>query len=432
MYHSMYFQDDEGNTYNTWDNWFLVPSERPSIAPPSVNAPYDDFKDEFGGINLRLLDTNDVEYTSRSGSHTWIIDNEYGEHGNWYDIYSDVMLKLHGKKMKVWLEDEPDFYYYGRLIVANFKSEESYSTIEIQYLFEPYKYKMEPYTYSNYVEVPLSKNPIYPYIETDNIPSSWYDNFNAGFVQSSYDPNSYVPGTNYPATYAESYINITNHGKYDAPFILKIHPTFEYVPDPDYPDYKDAKYYYKYNGEEYELLASAPGLQKMYYRRLRLRNASVDKLTGSLKSIMVEDFNMDPWELTTDDLFQNENCRGTVFDGVNKETYRLWDSPNTNFEHVSNGKYNLYGPRNQDILDEEYTYPSTKIYSKPTMETTKSFYFPVRKPGTTSIGVGVPTGCFLNYATTFKNRPGTGEWDGNSISPYIKLRYDIEVRERYI
>lgn len=428
MYHSMYFQDDEGNAYNTWDNWFLVPSERPSIAPPSVNAPYDDFKDEFGGINLQLLDTNDVEYESRSGSHTWIIDNEYGEHGNWYDIYSDVMLKLHGKKMKVWLEDEPDYYYYGRLIVTNFKSEESYSTIEIQYLFEPYKYKMVPQVYSKVVKVPLfQKNRWgWPFIMFVN------DDYSTGWNGFTLDENVYRPDSSFDGTYSsDSPLEIINNGKYGAPMLVKIYPCINDIDEQT----GYGKLFYTVNNEEHSIDVSE---FNFYIRRLRLSKMSYDKLSGSYKSMMIEDVNipLEEKDGSNSYLYPLGECNPIVFDGINKKIYRNW-------QNVKAGEHSIYGARNSSISRVTQIYdadgtPSGTSYSRNALESYKGFYFPIAKPGVNYVDVGVSTGCYFTYLKRESDpsyAPITGagnlaRYDLDDL--YFYMKYDVEVYERYI
>lgn len=145
MYHSVYY-----GSYNSWNTWCLVPSERPSIAPPEIYTPYDDFKDGLGAIDLDLLTNNDMEMVGRSGTHQWIIDTfEREDRGmEWFDVYSSILQKIHGKKMQIILEDEPNYYYYGRVSVKDYKAEASHSTLSIDYLVEPYKYDLAKTTHS--------------------------------------------------------------------------------------------------------------------------------------------------------------------------------------------------------------------------------------------------------------------------------------------
>jgi len=54
-----------------------------------------------------------------------------------------VKNALHGKKMRIILDDDPHFYYVGRLHVSKFTNERNIGKITIEADCEPYKYKLE-------------------------------------------------------------------------------------------------------------------------------------------------------------------------------------------------------------------------------------------------------------------------------------------------
>jgi phage-related protein len=56
--------------------------------------------------------------------------------------YSHVKNALHGKKMRIILDDEPDFFYVGRIYVQPFTSDRTIGYITIETECEPYKYKL--------------------------------------------------------------------------------------------------------------------------------------------------------------------------------------------------------------------------------------------------------------------------------------------------
>lgn len=57
--------------------------------------------------------------------------------------FSTVKNALHGKKMRVILDDDSHFYYVGRLTVSSFTSAKGIGSISIEADCEPYKYKFE-------------------------------------------------------------------------------------------------------------------------------------------------------------------------------------------------------------------------------------------------------------------------------------------------
>ena len=58
-------------------------------------------------------------------------------------LFSTVKNALHGKKMRIILDDDPLFYYLGRIKVSSFTNEKNVGMISIECDCEPYKYKLE-------------------------------------------------------------------------------------------------------------------------------------------------------------------------------------------------------------------------------------------------------------------------------------------------
>ena len=63
----------------------------------------------------------------------------------WNDLlsqYSEVKNALHGKKLRIILDDDPSYYYVGRCHVSSFTNEKNIGTISVDCECEPYKYKL--------------------------------------------------------------------------------------------------------------------------------------------------------------------------------------------------------------------------------------------------------------------------------------------------
>ena len=131
MYHSITFGDK-----NTWDDWHLVPSSRPVIAPPDVKSKTVDIPGADGELNLTELLNGRPTYQNRTGSIEFIVVNDYWD---WDVAYSTIMNYLQGKSMKMVLEDDPAYYYEGRFAVSEWRSDKSWSLITIDYNVYPYK-----------------------------------------------------------------------------------------------------------------------------------------------------------------------------------------------------------------------------------------------------------------------------------------------------
>lgn len=66
-------------------------------------------------------------------------------------LFSTVKNALHGKKMRVILDDDPLFYYMGRCSVSSFTSEKNVGMVSVECDCEPYKYKLEKTVFSKAV-----------------------------------------------------------------------------------------------------------------------------------------------------------------------------------------------------------------------------------------------------------------------------------------
>ena len=56
--------------------------------------------------------------------------------------YSTIKNAIHGKKVRIILDDDPTFFYLGRCHVSPFTNEKGVGTISVECDCEPYKYKL--------------------------------------------------------------------------------------------------------------------------------------------------------------------------------------------------------------------------------------------------------------------------------------------------
>ena len=127
------------NGINTWKDWHLIPTSRPLFNPPKVKSNYIELPGANGSIDATQVLSSYIYYQNREGTNEFYVANGFGD---WATRFSDIMNYLHGKKVKVILDDDPGFYYRGRLAVNQWKSEKDFSKIAIDYVLEPYKYEL--------------------------------------------------------------------------------------------------------------------------------------------------------------------------------------------------------------------------------------------------------------------------------------------------
>ena len=128
--HSIIFGDK-----NSYDDWHLVPTNRPDVNPPKVKTQYVEVLGMDGFLDYTEV-LGGIKYENRTGSWEFLVLNDYI---NWYTLCSNIMSYLHGKVMRVVLEDDPLYYYQGRLSLNSTKSDKNNSKITIDYNLNPYK-----------------------------------------------------------------------------------------------------------------------------------------------------------------------------------------------------------------------------------------------------------------------------------------------------
>lgn len=145
IYFSIKFADPDGkNEIDTFDDWRIVPESRPLVAPPEVKTEYLDIPGADGSLDYTEALAG-IKYSNREGRWSFYVLNELANlpgvsYMKWNELYSLIMKTVHGKRKRIWLESDPDYYYTGRIFVDQWASNENYSKISLKYNIDPWKY----------------------------------------------------------------------------------------------------------------------------------------------------------------------------------------------------------------------------------------------------------------------------------------------------
>lgn len=141
MSHNGYIITEEKETINTWDDWHLIPSKRPQFTMPKQKTNYLEVPGASYSLDLSESLTGYPVYEDREGSFEFIMENGYGQ---WYNRYSEIAAFLHGQTLRVFLEDDPEYFYEGRFAIDSYAAGDSRSNprgkIVISYRVNPYKW----------------------------------------------------------------------------------------------------------------------------------------------------------------------------------------------------------------------------------------------------------------------------------------------------
>ena len=189
MYYSVKFDvmnavsDTIIGTYNTYEDWFLVPTSRPVIELPAQKTNYADIPGASGKLDLTYILTKYPVYENRSGSLDFAVLNDHQGY-SWMDILEMITRSINGKRVRAYLEDDPDYYYEGHWLLRNWKSNNNrtWSEVTIEYDVDPYKYYKTDKTFTKsgsqgsrtilFTNDDLGAMPVVPLISVSNTDST--------------------------------------------------------------------------------------------------------------------------------------------------------------------------------------------------------------------------------------------------------------------
>lgn len=147
MYHSVTIGDK-----NTYDDWHLIAPNRLFVAPPSPRTNYIDILGKNGSLDYTEALTKIPRFADRTGSWDFVILNpgdtvDYPLNADtvrhWPDLYSELMFYFRAKEFdRVILEDDPEYYYTGRVWVSDWQSSANWSQVTLSYRFRPFKKRL--------------------------------------------------------------------------------------------------------------------------------------------------------------------------------------------------------------------------------------------------------------------------------------------------
>lgn len=156
------------NNFHSWTEWGLILSEKEIKSPKPKTKEVDiaggdgvlDYTEYFGGVKFE-----NRQLTFKFAKTNIVLDE-------FLALFSTVQNALHGEKMKIVLDDDPDHYYIGRVTISEWKANKRVGEITVEVDAEPYKYKVAETVVTQAVTgtTPMiltnSKMPVVPTITT--------------------------------------------------------------------------------------------------------------------------------------------------------------------------------------------------------------------------------------------------------------------------
>jgi hypothetical protein len=123
--------------YHSWDDLSLILGSK-EIESPEPKTMYIDIPGADGSLDLTEY-FGEVNYKNRKLSFvfsTIVPQNEFLE------LFSEIQNLLNGQKLQIIIDDDPDFYYIGRISISPWKVNKSVGELTIEADCEPFKYKL--------------------------------------------------------------------------------------------------------------------------------------------------------------------------------------------------------------------------------------------------------------------------------------------------
>lgn len=128
-----------GDKHSTKD-WDVYPSIRPEIGLPETNTNYVEIP--YSNVTLDFTEVLTGFPTYRNREITWKF-LYIGKREDWSNKYSEIARDVHGKRLKIIMDEDPGHYYIGRCEMESWEADKLASTITIKATCEPFKYELK-------------------------------------------------------------------------------------------------------------------------------------------------------------------------------------------------------------------------------------------------------------------------------------------------
>ena len=126
------------NAYHSYKDLYLILTSK-EIGSPPIKEQKIDIEGADGSLDLTdFFGEPKYENVTHKFTFSTIVPQS-----QFLSLYSAVKNALHGKKMRIILDDDPLFYYVGRIRVSEFTNDKNIGSISIECECEPFKYKLE-------------------------------------------------------------------------------------------------------------------------------------------------------------------------------------------------------------------------------------------------------------------------------------------------
>lgn len=126
-----------GNKHS-FDDWDLILTKK-TIGLPTPKVSSVDVNGADGTIDISEVLAGEIKFNNRVLKFEFTMTTDYEEYN---ELITLVANHLHGRKLKIVLDDDNLYYYYGRCYINEWGSDKRIGKIVIECECEPYKYDL--------------------------------------------------------------------------------------------------------------------------------------------------------------------------------------------------------------------------------------------------------------------------------------------------
>lgn len=124
---------DDKHSYWEWD---LMLKSAPKVSTPEPKTYYVDVPGMHGQVDLSTLLTGGIRYKNRKIEMEFI---SMADRAIWSAIYSGILAAVHGKTVRITLDDDPRNYYTGIVTVGTPEWDKKAVSLKMTAEVEPFK-----------------------------------------------------------------------------------------------------------------------------------------------------------------------------------------------------------------------------------------------------------------------------------------------------
>lgn len=121
---------------HTYRDWGLVLKSRPVISAPTPKVKMISVPGSDRVIDLTEHLTGSVHYEPRTISFEFVM---LARRTQWASLHSSILDYLHGKSIRIIFDDDPNYFYTGRVTVGTLDVAKETAILAMTATVEPYK-----------------------------------------------------------------------------------------------------------------------------------------------------------------------------------------------------------------------------------------------------------------------------------------------------